>query len=79
MAAAVVRPQLALIDDRVATWNERHDLLAGLLDADDRIRLPERPDGEGAAPSSIQFSVRGPDGGPPDHDAMAAWLDVAAE
>ena len=79
LAAAVVRPQLALIDDRVATWNERHDLLAGLLDADDRIRLPERPDGEGAAPSSIQFSVHGPDGGPPDHDAMAAWLDVAAE
>ena len=40
LAAAVVRPQLALLDERAALWNARYDLLAGLLDADPRIRLP---------------------------------------
>ena len=79
LAAAIVRPQLPLLDERVATWNDRYDRLAELLEADPRIRLPIRPDGEGAAPSSIQFSVLGPDGGAPDHDAMAGWLSVAAD
>ena len=78
LAAAVVRPQLAELPERVATWNARHDLLAELLDADPRIRIPGRPEGEEAAPSSIQFSVTGPDGDPSDTDRMAAWLEVAA-
>jgi len=79
LAAAVVRPQLALLDDRVAAWRDRYDRLADLLDADPRIRLPVRPEGEGAAPSSIQFSVLGADGGPPDHDAMVAWVALVAD
>ena len=78
LAAAVVRPQLVKLPARAATWNARYGVLADLLGADPRIRIPDRPDGEEAAPSSIQFSVTGPDGGSPDPVLMAAWLDVAA-
>ena len=77
LAAALARPQLVELPARAATWSERYRTLAALLAADSRIRIPNRPDGEEAAPSSIQFSVTGSDGGPPDQAWMGAWLEVA--
>jgi len=77
LAAAVARPQLVELPARVTRWSARYRALAALLAADPRVRIPNRPAGEEAAPSSIQFSVAGPDGGPPDQAWMGAWLDVA--
>ena len=74
LAAAVVRPQLGLLAERAVVWNARYDLLADLLDADPRIRIPIRPDGEEPVASSIQFTVDGMDAG-----AMASWVDLATE
>lgn len=73
LAAAVARPQLDLLDERAAIWNDRYRRLAAALDADPGIRLPVRPAGEEPVPSSIQFSVAGC-----DEACMESWLAVAA-
>ena len=72
LAAAVARPQLDLLDERAAMWNDRYRRLAELLAADPRIHVPERHPDEQFVASSIQFSVEGVHG-----DDMNAWLTVA--
>jgi len=57
VAAAVLRPQLTLLAERAAKWNERHDLLAAELAKLDGITLPRRGGKEAYVASSIQFSV----------------------
>jgi dTDP-4-amino-4,6-dideoxygalactose transaminase len=57
LAAAVVRPQLGLLAERAAKWNERHDLIAAELAKLDGINLPRRGAKEAYVASSIQFSV----------------------
>ena len=74
LAAAVVRPQLDLLEQRASVWNERYERLAELLDADPLIRVPQRRAGEQYVASSIQFSVDGL-----ETPAMAAWLSLAAD
>ncbi len=59
LAAALLRPQLALIGARNARWREIYRTLAPLLDAIHHIELPERPAKEGFVPSSLQFSLAG--------------------
>ncbi|WP_029032013.1 DegT/DnrJ/EryC1/StrS family aminotransferase [Salinarimonas rosea] len=59
LRAAILRPQLARIDDAIARWNARHDRVAGHLSACARIRLPARPPQEAYVGSSIQFLVPG--------------------
>ncbi|MCP4328616.1 MAG: aminotransferase class I/II-fold pyridoxal phosphate-dependent enzyme [Alphaproteobacteria bacterium] len=59
LVAAVLRPQLALMDERTASWRTNYRRLADLLRAIDHIAVPERPAKEDAVPSSIQFSVTG--------------------
>ena len=70
LAAALVRPQLALLEDRAARWNERYRQLAGRLDAVDGIRVPARHTDEGFVASSIQFDVTGD---------VAGFIERAAE
>jgi dTDP-4-amino-4,6-dideoxygalactose transaminase len=60
LAAALVRPQLgAVLRDRVARWNQRHDWLAQGLATLEGVRLPHRPPQEQYAQSSIQFLLPG--------------------
>lgn len=61
LAAAIARPQLALLAERAAVWNDRHGRLASRLAAIPGVRLPHRPQEEEFVQSSIQFSVEGLD------------------
>lgn len=72
LAAAVARPQLEVLEERAAIWNDRYTRLAELLAADPRLRVPERPADEQYVASSIQFSVDGL-----DDSSMSAWLSLA--
>jgi len=57
LRAAILRPQLAALDEINAGWNERHDRIAAALAGHSLIRLPKRPDLESYVGSSIQFRV----------------------
>ena len=61
LVAAIVRPQLRLLDERARIWNDRHDRIAVRLGQIARIGLPVRPQAEAYVQSSIQFSVHGLD------------------
>lgn len=73
LAAAIARPQLDLLEQRAALWNERYGRLAELLDADPMIRVPPRRTEEQYVASSIQFSVDGL-----ETSEMKAWLALAS-
>lgn len=59
LRAAILRPQLRAIEDRVARWNERHDRVARRLARHPAIRLPVRPAPEAFVGSSLQFLLDG--------------------
>jgi len=64
LRAAILRPQLAVLDRNCARWNERYEAVADELRNVPGIRLPHRPAKEQFVASSIQFLV-------PDFDARA--------
>lgn len=74
LVAAVLRPQVAQIEDRAARWRAIYDRLAPMLDAIDHIVVPPRPAAEGFVPSSLQFSLA--DVTPA---RVARFLDAAAD
>ena len=57
LRAAILRPQLALLEDNIKQWNRRYRMLASALSNAPAIVLPKRPDGEGMVGSSLQFRV----------------------
>jgi dTDP-4-amino-4,6-dideoxygalactose transaminase len=57
LRAALLRPQLARIEDSLAGWNARHDHLAARLAVHPAVRMPSRPPQESYVGSSIQFRV----------------------
>jgi len=59
LRAAILRPQLARIDDAIRRWNERYDRVASRLAGEGRIRLPVRHAQEAYVGSSIQFRIPG--------------------
>jgi dTDP-4-amino-4,6-dideoxygalactose transaminase len=59
LRAAILRPQLAGLEERVAGWNALHDRLAARLSAHPAIRLPHRPQAEAYVGSSLQFRTPG--------------------
>lgn len=59
LRAAILRPQLARLDDAIERWNQRHDRVAGHLAGLGAIRLPRRPPAEAYVGSSIQFQIPG--------------------
>ena len=59
LTAAVGRPQIALLSERSAVWNDRYRRLADGLGRIQNIRIPPRPPKEQYVMSSIQFSVKG--------------------
>lgn len=74
LRAAILRPQLAEVEDRVARWNARHDRVARALARHPRVRLPLRPAPEAFVGSSLQFLL---DGAAP-HEAEALVAACAA-
>ncbi len=59
LRAALLRPQLPLLEDRAARWNALHDRLARHLAAHPAVALPRRPQAEAYVGSSLQFRVPG--------------------
>jgi dTDP-4-amino-4,6-dideoxygalactose transaminase len=57
LTAALIRSQMAELDQRCRRWNERYDLLAKELENVPHIRLPKRHVKEGYVGSSLQFSL----------------------
>ena len=63
LIGAILRPQVALIEERAARWREIYDDLAAMIDAIDHLEVPTRPAEEGFAPTSVQFTLVGLDDG----------------
>ena len=57
LAAALLRPQLALLPERAARWRRIYDDLAQAFAAAPQVSLPVRDAREDFVPSSIQFSL----------------------
>jgi dTDP-4-amino-4,6-dideoxygalactose transaminase len=58
LRAAILRPQLALLDANVRRWNERYDAVAQVLRTQSNcIQLPTRHRHASEVPSSIQFRI----------------------
>jgi dTDP-4-amino-4,6-dideoxygalactose transaminase len=55
LAAAVLRPQLRTLPDRVRQWNERYRRISAGLEELPGVRLPARPPQEEFVGSSLQF------------------------
>ncbi len=58
LRAAILRPQLPLLEGNIARWNERYNAVADELAKAPDLRLPQRPNQEFFVGSSIQFSLR---------------------
>ena len=61
LRAAILRPQLAELEQLVDAWNARYQAIEAVLRSAPGVRLPERPDQEAYVGSSIQFLVPGLD------------------
>lgn len=59
LSAAVIRPQLPLVADRVTKGRANHDHVAARLNASPWLRVPEPLGPEERAPDSIQFNLTG--------------------
>jgi dTDP-4-amino-4,6-dideoxygalactose transaminase len=59
LRAAILRPQLAGLEENIARWNARYGRVAGHLSGHNRLRLPLRPKEESYVGSSIQFLIPG--------------------
>jgi len=71
LAAALVRPQLDMLDERRAVWNARYHELAERLVAIDGVRVPQRDEREHFVASSIQFNL-------PGYDDIAGFVERSA-
>jgi dTDP-4-amino-4,6-dideoxygalactose transaminase len=77
VAAAVLRPQLRLLPERVRMWNARYARLRQGLAALPQVRLPRRPPAEQFVGSSLQFFLSpSPPERIPAFCAMAGQLGV---
>lgn len=59
LRAAILRPQLADLDNQCARWNARYRLLETIFNRSEKVHIPPRPEKEGFVASSIQFSLPG--------------------
>lgn len=59
LRAAILRPQLATIENNIARWNERYKVLETTLRQANALHLPHRPTQESYVGSSIQFLIPG--------------------
>ena len=61
LRAALLRPQLAVVDENFVRWNERYGVLEQGLRRSPHLRLPERRQHEAFVGSSIQMQTPGLD------------------
>ncbi len=61
LQAALLRPQLALLEDNCRRWNERYQILEGALSDIPHLIVPQRPAKEHYVGSSFQFALSGLD------------------
>jgi dTDP-4-amino-4,6-dideoxygalactose transaminase len=73
LVAALIRSQLADLDQQCRRWNERYDLIAAELSGVDHIRVPKRQAKEGYVGSSLQFTLTDV-----DHAAVEVFLKTSA-
>lgn len=59
LRAAILRPQLTVLDATIAQWNARHDRVAVALAQHPIIRMAHRPAQEHYVGSSLQFRIPG--------------------
>lgn len=59
LRAAILRPQLTMLDATIAAWNARHDRVAAALAQHPTIRMAHRPMQERYVGSSLQFRIPG--------------------
>lgn len=59
LRAAILRPQLQMLDKHCARWKKRYQILEEGLNSIDGIKCPSRDPKEGYVGSSIQFSLHG--------------------
>ena len=57
LAAALLRPQIAMLADRAVRWNQIYGQLARELGKAPHLSIPQRPDQEAFVASSIQFTL----------------------
>ena len=74
LAAALLRPQLADLDQQCRRWNQRYDTLAEELSGVPHIHIPQRPAKEGYVGSSLQFTLTDT-----DLISVEAFLKTCAE
>ena len=59
LTAAILRPQIELIDERIASYKEKHDQLISILSDVDHIYIPEAVDNAEHVGDSLQFNLVG--------------------
>ena len=59
LSAAVIRPQLPLVKDRVQAGRSNHDYVAARLNRSDWLQVPPALPQESRAPDSLQFNLMG--------------------
>lgn len=59
LRAAILRPQLRVLDQSIADWNARYDRMVGHLSGHNFLSLPHRPKAEFYVGSSFQFIIPG--------------------
>jgi len=57
LTAAILRPQVELIDERIASFKEKHDRLIAILSDIDCINIPEAVDNAEHVGDSLQFNL----------------------
>jgi dTDP-4-amino-4,6-dideoxygalactose transaminase len=57
LRAAILRPQLKILDENCRRWNKRYRAIEKVLAATPGLRVPQRPQQEHYVGSSIQFLV----------------------
>ncbi len=70
LRAAILRPQLATLDENVARWNARYHAIEAAVAGANGLRCPRRPAAEHFVGSSIQF-LAGNLSEPQAHDFLA--------
>ena len=78
LRAAILRPQLAVLEDSIERWNERYRIVEQKLRAVDAFHVPVRPPEERYVGSSIQFLIEGISK-PEAHDFVAANKALGVE
>ncbi len=74
LAAAVIRPQIPILKNRVQAGRRNHDHVATLINQSPWISVPAKLDPENRAPDSLQFNLDGMS----DNDVLA-FVSTAAE